>query len=106
MVNLGAGGSRRMEIDKKSITEKWTAIRGFLDGSAKAKGKCGCGVVIKAADRGAWRTITKIALPLGTVSAMTAEVIGACVLVEAVDLILNRAMHKENLNTCIKAIVQ
>ena len=84
----------------------WTAIRGFWDGSTKAKGKSGCGVVIKAADRGVWRTITKIAVPLGTDSAMTAEVIGACILVEAVDLILNRVMHKENLNTCIKAIVQ
>ena len=93
-----------MEIDKKSITEKWTALRGFWDGSSKAKGKSGCGVIIKAADRGAWRT--KIAVPLGTDSAITAEVIGACILVGAVDLILNKAINKENLDKCIKAIMQ
>ena len=73
---------------------------------SKAKGKFGCGVIIKAADRGAWRTITKIALPLGTDSAMTAEVLGACILVGAMDLILNRAINKDNLDKCIKAILQ
>ena len=73
--NLGADGQRRFMFDKGSNTEKRKMVRDFWDGSSKINGRSGCGVVIKGADKDKWITISKIAVPLGMCSAMTAEVV-------------------------------
>ena len=65
-----------------------------------------CGVIIKGADRDAWVTISKIAVPLRTCSAMTAEVVGACILTETPDMILNKVISVDNVHRCIDEIIQ
>ena len=73
------GEKYKNKMGGKSNTGKRKAIRGLWDGGAKANGRCGCGVIIKGADRDTWVTISKIAVPLRTCSAMTGEVVGACI---------------------------
>ena len=61
-------------------------MKGFWVGSAKDSGTSGCVVVIRGVDRDRWVTISKIAVPLGTGTAMAAEVMGVCVLTETLGL--------------------
>ena len=62
------------------VNHKNKPVRGFWDGSSKCYGRSCCGVVITVVDRNKWITISNIAVPLGTRTSMTAEVVGLCVL--------------------------
>ena len=48
---------------EKKINGRWTAIRGWWDGSAKSDGRSRCGVVINGVDRNRWVTVSEIAVP-------------------------------------------
>ena len=49
-------------------------MQGFWGGSNKRDGISGCGIEMKGADRDKWIAISKIAVPLGMRSALSAEV--------------------------------
>ena len=74
-------------------------------GSSKRDGKSGCGVVIKGGDRDKWITISEIGY-LGTCTAMTAELVGVCILTGILDLVLSRNFCTKNISQCIDAIVK
>ena len=78
--NLGADGQTQIVVDNANNNEKRKAVRGFWDGSSTINGRSGCGVVIKGVDRNLWIAISTIAVPLGNGTAMTAELVGVCVL--------------------------
>ena len=63
----------------------------FWGGSNKRDGTSGCGIDIKGADRDKWITISKIAVPLGMRSALSAEVAGTCILADVLGLIFTTA---------------
>ena len=50
-------------------------MKGFWHGSSKNNGRKGCGVVIKGVGRDKWIALSKIAVALGTGTAMVAEVV-------------------------------
>ena len=77
--NLGADGQRKITVDKGNNTQK-------LDGSKRTDGRCGCGVVIKGVDGD--KSMSKIAVPLETCTAMATEVVGASGVTGILDLVL------------------
>ena len=79
--NLGEDGQRKITVDKGNNTQK-------LDGSKRTDGRCGCGVVIKGVDRD--KSMSKIAVPLETCTAMAAEVVGASGLTGILNLVLGK----------------
>ena len=60
----------------------------------KTDGRCGCGGVIKGVDKDTWITISKIAVPLKTCTAMAAKIAGASVLTGILDLVLKQSVCK------------
>ena len=70
------------------------AVKGFWDGSCKDNWKSGCGVVIKGVDRERWVMISIIAVLLKVGTAMTAEMMGVCVLTGILDLVFHKCVFK------------
>ena len=96
MANVGAEGRRKINVYKGNNSERWKAVKGFWDGSSKNNGKSGCGVVIEGVDWEKWITTSKIAVPLGTGTAMAAEVVGVCVLTGILVLVLQNSLSAKN----------
>ena len=88
----------KISIDSGSNTERWKAVRGFWDGSYKVNGGSGSGVVVEGVDTNKWITISKIAVPLGIGTAMTAEMVGLCVLTCILDFVLNKSLSMKNIS--------
>ena len=86
--NLGAEGQRKILWTKEIILKD--GVRAFWDGSFQINGRSGCGVVIKGVDRNKWITVSKIAVPLGICTALTAEVAGVCVLAGILVFVLSK----------------
>ena len=80
-------------------------MKGFWDGSGRDNGKSGCGVVIKGVDKNRWVTISRIAVPLRVGTAITAEVMGVCVLTEILDLVFKKSLCIQNINRCMNKIL-
>ena len=80
-----------------------------MDGCKKKKKtelQSGCGIVIKGADGDRWITVSKILVPLGVCSALSAEVSEACILANVLDLIFRRNFCIENIDLCIDDIIR
>ena len=78
-------------------------MQGFWDGSNKKDGASGCGIEIKGVDRGTWIAISKVALPLETCSAMSAEVVGACMLTDILNLLFPKQSVIEKMTGALTA---
>ena len=89
MANVGA---KEQKIIVGTNTEGWKVVKGVWYGSSKNNGKRGCGVGVEGVDRDRWITISKIAVLLGTGTAMAAEVMGVCVLPGILDLVLHKSL--------------
>ena len=87
LAKMGADGMKKITVEKDGNNERWKAVRGFWGGSNKRDGTSGCGIEIKGADRDKWITISMVAVPLGMRSALSAEVVGACILADVLGLI-------------------
>ena len=90
LANLGAEGQRKVTVERGNNTENWKAVRGFCDDSTKKDGRSVSGVVIKGMDRDKVITISEIAVPLKTSTAMAAEAVGASVQTGILDLVLEK----------------
>ena len=104
--NLGAEGQRKIVVDRDNNNEKWKAVQDFWDGRSKCDGRSNCGVVIKGPDKKKWITISKIAVSLGTRTAMTAEVVGVCDLTGIQDIVFGKNLSMENISQCIDVILK
>ena len=91
-------------IDRSGNTEKWTAVKGFWDGT-KDNGESGCGLVIKGVDKDKWVTISKIAVPLRYGHGGRSNGCGVSFLTEILDLVLNKCLSVQNINWCIDKIL-
>ena len=56
--------------------------------------------------RDKWITISKIAVPMGMCTAMTAEAVGVCILTGILELVLSSNVFKKNINQRIYAILK
>ena len=103
--DIGAQGRRKIDAYWKDAPTTSKAICGFWDGSFNDDGKSGCGIVIKEVDRQKWATICKITVRLKAGAAMSAEVLGVCVLTSVLDLILCKSLSVQNINQRINRIL-
>ena len=56
--------------------------------------------------KGNWIAISKVVAPLDTCSAMTAEVAGACILTDVLNLITTKQVNVEHIELCIDHIIR
>ena len=81
-------------------------MKGFWDGSNKKDGTSGGGIVIEGVDKGNWIAISTVVVPLDTCSAMTAEVAGACILTNVLNLMFTKQLSVEKIDLCIDHIIK
>ena len=103
LANLKADCVKSAIVEKGGNVERWKEVKGFWARSNTNDGASGCGTVNKGVDRGTWIAISKVALPLETCSAMSAEVVGACILTDILNLLFPKQSVIEKMTGALTA---
>ena len=103
--NIGAQGHRKIVLDKRTNSETWKAVKGFLGRQFQRQWQWWMWCGDQRVDREKRGTISKIAIPLNVGTAMAAEIAGVCVVRGFFDLIFCECLCVKNVNLCINSIL-
>ena len=81
-------------------------MRGLWDGNKKECGSIGCGIVIKEVDRRNRITVSTISVFVKKSTAMSAEVAGAYILPEILDMMFQQQFNVDTADPCIDRITR
>ena len=89
--NWGAEGGMKVTVEGFRTTTVWKEVRGNWDGSKNKCGGSGCGTETKAVHRECWVTVRDISVPLMATTALAADLAGAYILTEVLEVLFGQA---------------
>ena len=97
LANLGADRVKKVIVEQGGNNERWKAVKGgFLMEAKRETAPAAAVWLSRVVDRESWITISKVAVPLVLCIAMAAEVTGACILADVLDLTFSQQLSVEN----------